>query len=163
MKKVIKLVDNTRYIVDGHGEILREISKNAIVYDKGQLDVATATEKITMDFLKVNPRQINKVQTNLKYVVTMLSYVEFRTGILKYNNGRRIRKIKDFSKIFNVNEQVVYRIIKDLTNRNIIHRQRDRDGYYFLFNPYIAHKGDRVSKDLIKDFYESEWRYSVDS
>ncbi len=158
------MVDSVRYIVDEEGEILREISKNAIVYDKGQLNIATATEKITMDFLKVNPKTINKIDLNLKYVVILLDYVEFRTGILRYKNGRQIRKIKDFSKIFGISEQVVYRVIKDLINRDIIHKRKDEEGhYYFLFNPYIAHKGDRVSRDLVKEFYNTEWRYSIDN
>jgi len=146
------------YVVNEKGEVLREASPNERVISNGQSEYLLGTEKIDFDFVKLNVQVIEVMGNLLKYIILLLPYIEFGTGILKFRNGVKIKNNKGFTKIFKVKEGRADLIVYQLKKEDIIHKCKNKeDGVYFVFNPFIAHCSRRVPKELYKEFYSSKW------
>lgn len=150
-------MENTKYLVDDEGNVLRELSDNYKILTNGQVEFISETEEIKYHFVKVNYTVVDYLK-DIVSVVKLLKYIEFGTGILKYQNGRRIKKTCDLGKKLSDNKNVGSRKVKALIDDDVIHKCKDIEGNYFVFNPYIAHSGRRMPKSLINEFKVSKWR-----
>lgn len=151
-----------RYLVDQDGEVLNTLNEFDRIVRHGQSEFISETTKINFNFVKINVDALANIE-NSKYVSKILQFIEFGTGILKYKNGRVIKKNIDLGRKMSDNEKVGYRIVKQLMKEDVIHRHITSDmGVYFTFNPFIAHSGKRVPKELYNEFYSSKWRSYCD-
>lgn len=150
----------TRYIVNESGEVLEEI-KGGRVLTSSQVLYLAETQKLEIPFVKINPLVIKDLK-NIANTITLLDYIDFKTNILRYKNGRLIRKIKDVGKIFSGNEKVAYRKANELIKDEVIMKVKEENITYFIFNPYIAYRGKRISRKAVEHFKNSRWRAYVD-
>ena len=54
------------------------------------------TEKLDIPFVKFNPLVVKDLE-NPKNTLILLNYLDFKTNILRYGNGRVIKRKKDVS------------------------------------------------------------------
>lgn len=148
-----------RYIVAENGEILEELDSRDRILRNGSIEYLGGTQVIKYNFGKINVDCLKYINdSDLRYAINLLEYVELTTGILKFKNGRTISSASKMWKVFKVHERTAQIIVRRLIKEDIIHRCKDRSGTYFLYNPYIFHVGRRISKDLASDFYGSKWK-----
>lgn len=145
-----------KYIVDESGEIIEELGRSKIIHES-QLKYITETSQIKMPFVKFNPKVIKELK-NLKNTLILLDYIDYKTNVLVYKNGKVIRKVKDLGKLLSTNEKVGYRKVNELLKDDVICKYREDGRTVFLFNPYIAHIGKRINKIVIEEFKKSKWR-----
>ena len=151
-------MENRRYLVNEQGEVLRELDGTDRILTNGQTKYVNGTVEVKFNFCKINVNSIEEIDRNLKSVMLLLKYIEIGTGILKYLNGRTITSAKDLGRKLGFTERAGQKLVKQLIEDDIIHRNINKKGVYFTFNPYIAHIGKRVPKDLADDFKNSKWR-----
>lgn len=151
-------MEKIRYLVDEQGEILREISETDRILSNGQVNFVNGVGEIKFNFCKLNVNSVEELGNNLGYAMRLLKYVEIGTGILKYTNGKTMTSAKGIGKKLNLSERSSQRVVRRLISEDIIHRHRNKMGTYFVYNPYIAHVGKKISKDLINEFELSRWR-----
>lgn len=145
-----------KYIVNEYGEVLEELGKCKVLKET-QLSYLKDTQMVEIPFVKLNPKVIKDLK-NITNSLILLDYIDYKTNILCYKNGRVIKKVKDLGKIFSKNEKVGYRKVVELVKDDVIHKYKDDGGTYFLYNPYIAHLGRRINRSVINDFKLSKWR-----
>ena len=156
-------MNETRYVVAESGEILEELNSRDRILRNGTVKYLSGTEVIRFNFGKINVDCIKHIKNcDLRYAMDLLEYIELGSGILKFKNGRTINSASKMGKIFNVHDRTAQIIVRRLIKEDIIHRIKDNGGTYFVYNPYIMHIGKRVPKDLIKEFYDTDWRNYTD-
>lgn len=151
-------MENLRYIVNENGEILQELKETDRILSNGQVKFSLGTGTVSFNFCKLNVDIIEELGSNLNYTMRLLQYVEIGSGMLKYKNGKLMTSAKGIGKKLKLKERSGQRVVRELIEEDIIHRHKNSNGTYFTFNPYIAHIGKRISKDLINEFKPSKWR-----
>lgn len=154
-----------KYIVTETGEVTEIINDNDIVVKVGQgdrvirrksIDYFEDTKELKKRFIKVNDQAIHLLNKYGKYICSLLRYVGYMDGVLRFNNGIYLTN-KSISKIFDVNERNTIKILNDLVKEDVIHKHKEKNKNYYTFNPWIASRGKRVSLDLYEEFKMTEW------
>ena len=154
-----------KYIVNDNGEVIDVINDNDVVVKmnngdrivrKTSIDYFKDTKEIKKRFIKVNDKAINLLNKYGKYLCLLLKYVGYMDGVLRFNNGIYLTN-KNISKIFGINERNTINILNDLIKEDVIHKHKNKNKNYYIFNPWIASKGKRVSIDLYNEFKMTEW------
>lgn len=145
-----------KYIVNEDGEILEEIDGYKLL--KGSsLRYLTETTSVKIPFVKFNPKVLEELE-NIEETVKLLSYIEYKSNVLCYKNGKLIKNMKSLGKIFSKNKDVGYRKVRKLLEEDVIRKYKDESGTSFVFNPYIAHRGKRINKVSVNLFKSSKWK-----
>ena len=149
-----------RYLVDESGEILEEYSPSDRIIRSGSIEFLRGTEVIRFNFGKLNVDCVKYIDSKvLRYAIDLMEYIEIGSGILRFKNGRTIKSASKMGKIiFNVHTRTAQGIVRNLIKEDIIHKCKDSNGMYFMYNPFIIHVGRRLSKDLVNEFKNSKWR-----
>ena len=154
-----------KYIADEYGTIIDEIDDNETIIKishgdrivrKKSIDYFEDTKEIKKRFIKVNDQATNMLSKYGKYICSLLKYVGYMDGILRFNNGIYLSN-KSISKIFGITERNTIKILDDLIKEDVIHKHKEKNKNYYTFNPWIASKGKRVSINLYNEFKMTEW------
>lgn len=154
-----------KFIADENGVIIEEIKDDEIIVKVGHgdrvlrkcsIDYFQDTKEIKKRFIKVNDQTTNMLSKYGKYICLLLRYIGYMDGILKFSNGVYLTN-KSISKIFGISERNTIKILDDLIKEDVIHKHKDKNKNYYTFNPWIASKGKRVSKELYNEFKMSYW------
>lgn len=153
------------YIVDQFGEVLDEITRVSTLFEGTVKDNIiinpTALESVTIKshFVKLNERVFVLLEdVNLDKVSRLLPYVSYMSGILCFDNNKRISSDLSISKVCGVGKNNSKKFVNSLINEDIIHKHTD-NGTYYTFNPFICLRGDKANIDLFEEFENSKWRY----
>lgn len=155
-----------QYIVNENGEVLDTIPEgsSAVVMEygdrlvkRGTIEYLKGTVTIDYKFYKISIEALKKLSEYAVQIWQILPYVNYATGILLHSNGKPIRPRKLASILKKKRRSGSYTIAK-LIELDVIHRHKDGKTYYFTFNPYIAIKSKRITKELYDEFKNTEYR-----
>ncbi len=155
-----------QYIVDETGEVLEQIEEGKFATVLGPSDriirgatieYLKGTVFINLKFYKVSISAMTKLSKYASEIWDLMPYVDYTTGILTYHNGKIIRP-RGLSTILKRKRRSGSNIIKTLIDLDVIHKHREGRTFFFTFNPYIAMKGKRVTKDLYEEFKDTIYR-----
>lgn len=160
------------YLVNEEGEIINEINaKNGdrLIIDRKDVrdnkiktkEYLAETEKLNYPFPKLNNNNIEKVANVSPDFFKLVPYVGYLDNILKFNNGI-ILNMGNVEKIIGNSKEYVRKSIVNMVDRDLIRKHGRGNTAYFVVNPWICHRGKRVSKLALKEFKDSEWRGDVD-
>ncbi len=144
------------YLVNDDGTIEDELDTGNVFLTQKQIDYLNGAKKIKSHFLKVNDVYLSELVEVSDMVLILMQYIGYFNGVLTHRNGRvmytdsMIKKLKKRSRSG-------HNAINKLISLDIIHRKKEGRKYYYIFNPFIAHRGPRVAKELYEDFRLSKW------
>lgn len=161
------MVSNELFLINKHGEVFdtllpteRYVKLNAgdkILRGK-TIEYLESSVAINYPFVKINSQIFNKFESKYKIIFKLLNYLGYMDGILSYDNGVNI-KLKDIPKICNISPSTAYRQIKGLIEMDVLHKVKEKNKpTYFVFNPFVAYKGKKISKILFDEFKNSPYR-----
>lgn len=157
-------------VVDEYGVILNHIYEGDKIVTPAQDEYKhkySINFKKGDAFVKVFTNPIIEVCKELsnsegKAVLTLLSFISYKDGILRYNN--KIVTVKDMADILEENYDAYKRNIAKLFKHDIIRKiTRPSDTYAnqtkqcIVVNPYIFLRGQDVEKDIVELFSGSKW------
>lgn len=144
------------YLVNDDGTIEDELDSGNVFLTQKQIDYLNGAKKIRSHFLKVNDVYLSELVEVAEPVMILLQHITYFTGVISFRNGRvmhtqaMIQKLKRRSRSG-------HSIINKLIELDVIHRKREGRKYYYIFNPFIAHRGPRIAKELYEEFRLSKW------
>ena len=144
-----ELEDNESYAKIADGDML--IKKNSITYLKGTVSFANK-----YNFVKLNVTAIKDLSKYGSSIVLLFDKIGYESGILTHSNGKLI-KPKSLAGLLKKSNRTGALIIKDLIDMEVLKKHRMGRTYYYTFNPWIATKGKRITRDLYDDFCMSRW------
>ena len=161
-----------RYLVDENGEILNEFTENDVVTTLNpndrilrntSVEYLKGTVAINIRFFKVSILALQNLNKHASEIWTILPYVDYATGILTHPNGRLVRPKALASKLRKKRRSGAM-IIKELCDLDVLHKHKDGRTYFYTFNPYIAIRSKRITKELYDEFKDTiyrdkEWEY----
>lgn len=155
-----------RYIVNENGEVLDTISdaEQVVKTQKGDRIVRSSsieyledTVPIKIKFIKLNPIACSELSEYGNELFSLFKYVNFQSGILKFENGRIIRP-KHLSGILRKKRRSGSKIISELIEKDVLHKHKDGNTFYYTMNPFICLKGRRITKSLYEEFIRTKYR-----
>ena len=147
-----------KYLVDEFGEVLDVIIEGDRIVKGEAVEYLLGTVEVKFKkFYKVNELVCANLSKYGQFLFLILQYIGFADGILIFANGRKVRP-KHLAGMLGKKNRSGARIINELINNDIIHKHKDGRTYYFTFNPYIAIKGNRITKDLYDEFKDTKYR-----
>ena len=156
----------SRYVVNEHGEILQELrdgeeltklNKGDRVVRSGSIEYLEGTVLIKIPFIKLNYQACDELYEYGNFMFALFKYVDYSTGVLKFNNGRIIRP-KHLAGILRRKRRSGNSVISELIEKDVIHKHKDENGVYYTMNPYIILKGKRIVKSLYEEFKNTKYR-----
>lgn len=155
------------YLVDENGEVkeifkedenVTKLKKGDRVVRGGSIEYLLGTITVRFNkFIKVNDLACIELQKYGDYIFLLFQYVGFADGILTFSNGRRLRP-KFLYGLLNKKRKKGSTIVKELIDLDVLHKHKDGRTYYFTFNPYVAVKGNRITKELYEEFKNSKYK-----
>ena len=156
-----------QYLVDENGEVKEIFKEDESVarLKKGERGgrggrieyfLGTITVKFNQ-FLKVNDLACLELKKYGDYIFLLFQYVGFADGILSFSNGRRLRPKFLYGLLGNKRKNGST-VVKELVELEVLHKHKDNRTYYFTFNPYIAVKVNRITKELYEEFKDSKYK-----
>ena len=159
-----------QYVVDESGEILEVINtdENIAKLKKGDrvirgnsIEYFTGTVPIKYKkFYKINELACEELNKYGNYLFLIFPYIGFSDGILIFSNGRRLRP-KHLAGIIGKKNRSGSKVIQELIEKDVLHKHKEGRTYYFTLNPYIALKGNRITKDLYDEFKTTKYRKNI--
>lgn len=155
-----------RYVVDEHGEVLEtleddektvKIKSGDRVLRSTSIEYLEDTVPIKIKFIKLNPIACEELHEYGRELFLLFKYVNFQTGILRFSNGRRIRP-KHLSGILRRKRRSGSKIVAELIEKDVLHKHKEDNTFYYTMNPYLCLKGKRVTKSLYEDFKDTKYR-----
>jgi hypothetical protein len=143
------------FVVKGSGEIVREIQQGDRILTDNSVKHLTDTMPIKNKFLKVNDMALSKLDIHSGFICCLLPYISFTDGALRHGNGCYLTA-NNYNKI---SPRYFRKQIKELIDLDVIHKCKNYSGsFFYAFNPYIAMRGKRITKELYEEFKETKWR-----
>lgn len=147
-----------KYLVDESGVVLDTINEGDRIVKGGAVEYLLGTVEVKFKkFYKVNELACADLSKYGQFLFLVLQYIGFADGILIFANGRKVRP-KHLAGMLGKKSRSGARIINELIENDIIHKHKDGRTYYFTFNPYIAIKGNRITKELYDEFKDTKYR-----
>lgn len=156
-----------RYLVDENGEVKEVLNdeenfvklKNGDrVVRGGSIEYLLGTITVRFNkFIKVNDLACLELEDYGNYIFLLFQYVGFGDGILSFSNGRRLRP-KFLYGLLGKKRRKGSSVVKELLDLDVLHKHKDGRTYYFTFNPYVAVKGNRITKELHEEFKNSRYK-----
>ena len=144
------------YLVNDDGTIEDELDTGNVFLTQKQIDYLNGAKKIKSHFLKVNDVYLSELVEVSDMILILMQYIGYFNGVLTFRNGNIIHTDSMIKKL-KKRSRSGHNAIKKLIELDVIHRKKDGRKYYYLFNPFIAHRGSRVAKELYEDFRLSKW------
>lgn len=160
------------YLVNEEGEIINSIDTDdgdRIIVDRKEdrknkirtKDYLSETEKLNYSFTKLNTDKIEKVASVSLEIFKLIPYTGYMDNILKFSNGVLLNT-SHVEKIIGNSKEYVRRCIAKMEENDLIRKHGRGKSAFFVMNPWICHKGKRVSKLALEEFKDSKWRGDVD-
>lgn len=156
-----------QYLVDENGvvketfdenESVTKLKKGDRVVRGGSIEYLLGTITVKFNkFIKVNDLACIELQKYGDYIFLLYQYVGFADGILSFSNGRRLRP-KFLYGLLGSKRKKGSTVIKELIDLEVLHKHKEGRTYYFTFNPYVAVKGNRITKELYEEFKDSKYK-----
>ncbi len=156
-----------QYLVDENGEVkeifkedesVARLKKGDRVVRGGSIEYLLGTITVKFNkFIKVNDLACLELKKYGDYIFLLFQYVGFADGILSFSNGRRLRP-KFLYGLLASKRKNGSTVVKELVELEVLHKHKDGRTYYFTFNPYIAVKGNRITKELYEEFKDSKYK-----
>lgn len=156
-----------QYLVDENGEVkeiftedenVTKLKKGDRVVRGGSIEYLLGTITVRFNkFIKVNDLACIELQRYGDYIFLLYQYVGFADGILVFSNGRRLRP-KFLYGLVASKRKKGSTVVKELIELEVLHKHKDGRTYYFTFNPYVAVKGNRITKELYEEFKDSKYK-----
>ena len=161
------------YLVNEEGEIINEIDTkdgDRIIVDRKKdrdnkirtKEYLAETERLDYSFTKLNTKNIEKVANITPEIFKLLPYIGYLDNILKFNNGILLN-MGHVEKIVGSSKEYVRKTIIKMEENDLIRKHGRGNKAFFVINPWICHKGKRVSRLTLEEFKDSEWRGDVDN
>lgn len=145
------------------GEIVNALNYGDKILRKESSDFIESTLVINPkeEFVKVFIKPLLKLSLMLSnseavFMTYLLSHLEYTSCILKTNNDE-ILTIDYIVKEINLKERAVYGLIKKLVDHGILAKIETEGVKCFAMNPFVFHRGKRVSKEIIEVFRHTQW------
>lgn len=159
------------YLVNEQGEIINEIDTkdgDRIIVDRKSVrenklktkEYIAETDRLDYAFTKINTSNIEKVAGECPLAFKLFGYTGYVDNILKYSNGILLNQ-ESVERIIGGSKEHIRRAICYMQERDIIRKHGRGKTAFFVVNPWICHKGKRVSKLALEEFKDSEWRGGV--
>lgn len=156
-----------QYLVDENGvvketfdenESVTKLKRGDRVVRGGSIEYLLGTITVKFNkFIKVNDLACIELQKYGDYIFLLYQYVGFADGILSFSNGRRLRPKFLYGLLGNKRKKGST-IVKELIDLEVLHKHKEGRTYYFTFNPYVAVKGNRITKELYDEFKDSKYK-----
>ena len=161
-------LDQKFYLVNEEGEIINEISTkdgDRIIVDRKEVrdnklktqSYLAETEKLNYPFIKLNMKEIEKVADISLDIFKLLPYTGYLDNVLKFNNGILLN-MTHVEKIIGNSREYVRRSVANMVENDLLRKHGRGKSAYFVINPWICHKGKRISKLTLEEFENSKWR-----
>lgn len=155
-----------RYVVDEYGEVLEtlgndektvKIRSGDRVLRSASIEFLEETVPIKIKFIKLNPIACSELPKYGDELFALFKYVHFQTGILLFSNGRKVRP-KHLAGILRRKRRSGSKVVAELIEKDVLHKHKDGNTFYYTMNPYLCLKGKRVTKSLYEDFKSTKYR-----
>lgn len=155
-----------KYLVDENGEVLDTLndSEQFVKTKKGDRIVRSTTIEFLEDtvpvkikFIKLNPIACDELAMYGDELFCLFKYVHFQTGMLVFNNGRKVRP-KHLAGILRRKRRSGSKVVAELIEKDVLHKHKEGKTYYYTMNPFICLKGKRVNKSLYEEFMKTKYR-----
>lgn len=156
-EKKYDIVDSTTgKIVDEMNYGDRVLRQESLDYLSGTL-VVNPNEEFVKVFIKPLLRLSLMISNSEALFMTyLLSHLEYTSCVLKTHKGDSLT-VDYIAKEVNLKERAVYSLIKRLCDHGIIAIVKTEGVKYFAMNPFIFHRGKRVSEEMVDIFKKSKW------
>jgi hypothetical protein len=114
-----------------------------------------------VDYVKIYTDPLKELKRTLTgaemlFVISMLEFISYETGILQHCNGRALTR-KKMAEITGNDVKTIDKLTASLTKKEIIGKHKTGRAICFTVNPYLFCKGKLVSKTLTKLYEKSRW------
>lgn len=151
------------------GEIVDELNEGDRIRKKAQDDYYNSQKDLIEinkeeDFVKVFGRTMTMLMeeedltlNELKICLSMISYIGYESGLLRYENNGRLLKLKDIETITKLPKISVVKAMNNLVSKKIygVHRTGRQNAY--TVNPFIFMKGRYINKTLYNLYKNTKW------
>lgn len=150
------------------GEIVGEINQGDRIIKSGQYEYYRKSKDLielnkNKEFTKLYNDTISilgeEEMTAAEYRVclTLLKYINYVSGILRYENNGENLNLTDISKITQLSRSTVSRAMKGLISKRIYGVHKTGKENCYTVNPFIFMKGKYVNKTLYDFYKNSKW------
>lgn len=152
---------DTESVIDELHEGDRIRRKNQDDYFKEDLDLIEIN--VGKDFVKMFNDTMSMLGeedmslSEYKICFTMLRYIGYESGILRYENNGRPLNLTDIERITRLSKSSVIRGMKGLVSRKIFGIHKTGKENVYTVNPFIFMKGKKINKTLYQLFKKSKW------
>lgn len=143
------------YIVSSEGEFIRDVSLDENIYSVSTSPYKKEFKRLQTGFIKLNEVAYSQLKCNKNYLSDLLPCVCNLTGKLVYDNNKTVKGPMGIAKICKINKNTATKFVRELIEEDVIHKKED--GY--VFNPFIALRGQKCTMELFNEFQQSKWRY----
>lgn len=151
----------TYYLMNGEGEIIQELGtdlerilNNDILIRN--ITPVRPTRKYNYKYVKLNYKAIKEIQRECPLAIYLLAFLNYKTNLLTFPNGVLINQT-NFAKEIGISRQTACNLFKKLKKLSVIDTIRVNDKNGYIFNPFIALKGNQMYEDLAIKFDKTEW------
>lgn len=155
MKSIIPT--EKKYIVNEDGEVLQELQPGDRILSGNSVKYLTNTVIMKNRFIKVNDLILYELSSKADFINKLLKYISYTDGVLRYSNGKYVLP-SNLEKHLHISVRTIQRKFKELMDEDVIHKCKSYNGsFFYVFNPYIAMRGKRITKELYEEFKNSKW------
>lgn len=160
MENEIKKIKNY-YIVDDDGEVIQELGSDLERLSGGDFIIRNninqkSLTKIEYKYVKFNLKIGKILFDDCPQAFWLLPYLEYKTNFLMFSNGVYITPT-NFAKEIGLSRVRVSAIFSKMKQLDIIRLVKGKNRNVYMFNPYIAMKGNQIYSELLVNFENTKW------
>lgn len=159
-----------KYLVDENGTILEEVDDiyryaklepGDRIIRNGTIQYLSESIDLKYHFIKINPNIYYKYAKKYSILDTLACHIGYMDNICMFRNGKLIT-LKNIDSLCDVSKSTVKRQINRMIKEDLLHKIKDGKKTYFMINPWLCHRGRRISMKTYNEFKESQLRYETE-
>lgn len=154
-----EVIEDLGYVRENENVV--KLSSGDRIYRATSIDYLRKTTRVKTPFVKLHIdgiKDLVKIYPNVMLLFPLISYLD---NILRFGNNQVVNST-NFYKAINTSPDNAKKLIKRLTDAEIVHKHGIGKRSYFVFNPYICSCGKAINKDVVDEFEESYWNKGGD-
>lgn len=150
------------YLIDEDGEIVQEMGNDLARLVGNDILIRSnapfkKTRKLDYKFTKINYNAIDKIYKECPLGLLLLPFINYKSNSLRFSNGVYINQT-NFAKKIGLTRQTINNSFKKLLELKVIDKIRVERRDIYIFNPYIAIKGNEIYEEICEKFDGTEWQ-----